>query len=65
MNHPLCERCQSKGKITPAIDIHHRISFMTVEDDLLKMKAIAFDYDNLESLCKECHQKEHNQKYFT
>jgi len=61
MNHPLCERCEKAGKVVPAIDIHHKISFMTGKTPLDK-KALAFDPNNLESLCKECHQKEHNLK---
>lgn len=59
MNHPLCERCEKAGKVVPAIDIHHKISFMTGKTPLDK-KALAFDPNNLESLCKKCHQKEHS-----
>jgi len=28
----------------------------------LDKKALAFDPDNLESLCKECQKKEHNKR---
>ena len=51
MQHPLCERCMKEGKTVPAIDIHHIISFMTTDNKLDRM-AIAFNPDNLESLCK-------------
>ena len=61
MKHPLCERCEKAGKVVPAIDVHHIISFMTGKTPLDK-KALAFDPNNLESLCKECHQKEHQSK---
>lgn len=58
MNNPLCEVCLLIGIITPAIDIHHIDSFMNYEG--LKRLDKAFNYDNLQSICKECHQKEHN-----
>lgn len=45
--------------IRPAEDVHHIVSFMTATDPL-KRKALAYDYENLQSLCKECHQKIHN-----
>jgi len=55
---PLCEMCQKEGRITPATEIHHIVSFMSVEDKLAR-QALAFDYDNLMSLCSECHHKIH------
>jgi 5-methylcytosine-specific restriction protein A len=58
MQNPLCEKCLQKGIITPAADIHHIDSFMNYEG--LKRKETAFNIDNLESICKECHQREHN-----
>ena len=58
-NTPLCESCQKEGKITPAEDIHHIVSFMSVEDQQRRI-TLAYDYDNLMSLCKQHHQKIHN-----
>ena len=58
IDNPLCEICLSKDIVTPAIDIHHIDSFMNYEG--LKRLDKAFNYDNLQSLCKECHQKQHN-----
>jgi len=58
MDNPLCEVCLAIDIITPAIDIHHIDSFMNYEG--LKRLDKAFNYDNLQSLCKECHQKLHN-----
>jgi 5-methylcytosine-specific restriction protein A len=60
-NDPLCERCRQKDIITPAEDIHHIISFMST-DDPYRRALLAYDYENLMSLCKECHQKVHNEK---
>ena len=59
--HPLCELCQREDKVVPAVDVHHIISFMSTNDHL-KRKFIAYNPDNLMSLCKECHQKIHNEK---
>lgn len=57
--HPLCELCQKEGKVVPAIDVHHIISFMSTNDHL-KRKYLAYNPDNLMSLCKECHQNIHH-----
>lgn len=59
MKDPLCEMCLKKGITTAAIDVHHIISFLST-DDPIKRVELAFDYDNLMSICKQCHQKEHN-----
>ena len=56
---PLCEMCDKIGLVKPAVDVHHIVSFMST-DDKVKRKALAYDYDNLMSLCKECHQFVHN-----
>ena len=58
-DEPLCEMCKEKGIIKPAIDVHHIISFMSTDDEV-KRKALAYDYENLMSICKECHQLVHN-----
>lgn len=58
---PLCEDCLERGAIVEAIDVHHIVSFMTVEDDVARYN-LAFDYNNLRSLCKQCHQKRHNNE---
>lgn len=57
--NPLCEMCEKDGRITAAEDIHHITSFMSV-DDSCQRKFLAFDINNLMSLCDKCHQKVHN-----
>ena len=54
---PLCEVCLEEDKITPAEDVHHIDSFMnyTGANRLFK----AYDYNNLKSVCKDCHGKIH------
>lgn len=56
---PLCERCKEEGRITPADDIHHITSFMS-SNDFHQRRFLAFDMNNLKSLCDKCHQREHN-----
>lgn len=54
--HPICEECLKKGKITPATDIHHiRSPFRNGEVNW----TLLLDYNNLMSLCKECHGNIH------
>ncbi len=57
IDQPLCEICLSKGKITPAVDVHHKDSFMNYEGANRLWKA--YDYNNLMSLCKQCHAELH------
>lgn len=58
-DNPLCEMCMKNGIVKPAIDVHHITSFMSTDDEV-RRKALAYDYENLMSLCKECHQFVHN-----
>ncbi len=59
MEQPLCEICLAKDKITLAIDVHHRDSFMNYEG--IQRLAKAYDYSNLLSVCKECHSELHRK----
>lgn len=63
--HPLCERCLKEGRITPAHDIHHRLSpfakGLTPEEKYRR----AFDWSNLMALCVDCHIKEHHKDELT
>lgn len=56
---PLCESCLQDGKTVPAEDIHHVVSFMSTDDPSQRIH-LAYDFDNLVSLCKKCHQSIHN-----
>ena len=54
--NPLCEECLNKGKVTPAEDVHHKRSpFRGGEINY----NLLLDYNNLESVCKDCHGKIH------
>ena len=59
--NPLCEICQKAGKTVPAEDVHHITPFMSTNDSV-ERKRLAYDYDNLMSLCKQCHRNIHNER---
>ena len=56
----LCSDCLKEGRITPAEEVHHIISFMKYKGKEREM--YAYDYSNLVSLCKACHIKRHNNE---
>ena len=57
--HPICEECLKLGKVTAAEDVHHKLSpFRNGEINW----GVLLSYDNLESVCKECHARIHNEK---
>ena len=57
-NH-LCERCLKAGRVTPADIVHHK-KYLTPEN--YRDPEISLNFDNLEALCKECHNREHFKK---
>ena len=58
--HPLCEQCLKSDKVTAATEVHHVIP-ISYANDLLKMKDLGFNYNNLMSLCSDCHHQIHNK----
>jgi len=48
--NPLCEDCEARGEIMPAIEVHHVAKVSERPDLRLTMS-------NLRSLCKSCHSK--------
>lgn len=57
--HPLCEICERAGRVTPGEDVHHIVSFTSAADEYERDR-LAFDPDNLMTLCKRCHQEMHH-----
>ena len=55
----LCERCLAKGLIKAGVIVHHKnyISADNIQDN-----EITTNFDNLELLCIDCHNKEHKKK---
>ena len=58
--NPICEMCASKGIVRATEEIHH---IVPVEDgnDESEMRRLAYDFNNLQSLCKECHLSVHSR----
>jgi len=54
----LCERCLAKGLYVPATVVHHRVR---LDPQTVNNPAIALNWDNLEALCRPCHEKEHDR----
>ncbi len=54
--HPLCERCLKRGLYNRAECVHHKIH---IDESNYKNEHILLDDSNLESLCGDCHAKEH------
>ena len=52
----LCERCLEKGLIVPAVIVHHK-TYITPNN--ITDPNIVLNFDNLEALCKNCHNYEH------
>ena len=55
--HGLCERCEKPGKI-----VHHK-KHLTLSN--YKDPNISLNWDYLELLCGDCHNKEHFKKHFS
>ena len=58
--HPLCQRCEQEGKITPATEVHHVRPVeeaITYADKRQRM----YDPANLMALCHDCHVKVHTE----
>lgn len=56
MLHPICQKCCKN----PAEEVHHITPILTGETDL-EMQELAFDGNNLMSLCRDCHHKIHEE----
>jgi 5-methylcytosine-specific restriction enzyme A len=54
--HGLCERCISKGKITPGYIVHHRI-LLTPSN--INDPEVSLNHKHLEYVCLDCHNVEH------
>lgn len=54
----LCERCLKNGSYNAGVIVHHKIH---LNPDNITNPEIALDYNNLELLCMDCHNKEHTE----
>lgn len=60
-NVPLCQVCEIEGRITLAEHSHHLISFVGKSEE--EKQQLAFNPDNIVSVCAKCHNEIHNGKY--
>lgn len=58
ISNPVCEVCEMENKVSLTEDIHHLISFTDYTG--VERDAIAFDYNNLISVCKYHHNLLHH-----
>lgn len=54
--HPYCERCLKEGKLVPVDIVHHKI---WLNASNINNPNITLNFNNLESICRDCHNKEH------
>ena len=57
---PLCEMCLKSGRVKPAEQVHHIKSPFVRGISAEEKERRAYDYDNLMSLCVDCHIKIHH-----
>ncbi|MBR0307869.1 MAG: HNH endonuclease [Mogibacterium sp.] len=55
-DHLLCDRCLKEGRITPGLIVHHKIHLSLAN---IRDPKIAYNNDNFEFLCLDCHNAEH------
>lgn len=55
--HYLCENCLRKGIYKPAEIVHHIIELDPIN---IENPEIALCFDNLEAVCRECHDEYHD-----
>jgi hypothetical protein len=56
--HPVCQRCEEEGLISPATEVHHVIPCETALN-LREMETLMFDPHNLLALCHRHHAEAH------
>ena len=54
--HNECQRCKAKGMYKPCRVVHHKKYIKDYPE-------LALSMDNLECLCFECHEDEHDRKF--
>ena len=55
----LCQECLAKGILTPATQVHHRISPFQGGLSQQDFDFYAWDLSNLEAICRDCHAAIH------
>jgi len=58
MLHPFCERCKCNGFERPSVVVHH-IRPIESGHSTAEYETLAFDPNNLQALCHQCHADIH------
>lgn len=58
--NPVCEICAAEGRVRPTEEVHHIVPVENGRDEA-EMRRLAYDYNNLQSLCKACHAAIHSR----
>ena len=58
--HPLCEPCLKSGRVTIGQIVHHIVH---LSPENINDHSISLSFDNLETVCRDCHAKEHPEIY--
>lgn len=56
---PLCEVCRMEGRVKAGDDVHHLRTFTHARDEAQRDQ-IAFDPENLLTVCDSCHNRLHH-----
>ena len=56
--NPLCEECEKAGRVRVTDEVHHIVP-LDFSMNRFQLEVIAYDWDNLMSLCVECHKHKH------
>lgn len=56
--HYLCEDCLRRGIYKPGKIVHHKIE---IDPITIERPEVALNFDNLELLCRECHNRVHDK----
>lgn len=56
----LCERCLSRGIISSAEIVHHKVP---LTDKTVTDLNLSLNWDNLQALCRKCHGEVHEEIY--
>lgn len=55
----LCERCLKRGLYNPGRIVHHKVY---ISPENIHNEAVTLNWDNLELLCRSCHELEHKSE---
>ena len=56
----LCEACAAEGRTSAAEIVHHKQPWQAASGS--DRQRLAFDFDNLACLCRECHGQAHTMR---